>query len=53
MTCIAGVYGMNFDTSKPGNMPELGWPFGYFVALGLMALVGVGMLIYFRVRKWL
>jgi magnesium transporter len=53
MTCIAGVYGMNFDRGQPGNMPELGWPYGYLIALGLMALVGVAMLIYFRVRKWL
>jgi magnesium transporter len=53
MTCIAGVYGMNFDTSKPANMPELGWPYGYLFALGIMAVVGLGMLLYFRFRKWL
>jgi magnesium transporter len=53
MTCIAGVYGMNFDTDRPGNMPELDWPYGYLFALGLMALVGVGMLLYFRIRRWL
>jgi len=34
MTCIAGVYGMNFDTTQSGNMPELGWPYGYLFALG-------------------
>ncbi|MBN1769910.1 MAG: magnesium/cobalt transporter CorA [Deltaproteobacteria bacterium] len=53
MTCIAGVYGMNFDREQAGNMPELGWPYGYLFALGLMALVGVGMLLYFRIRRWL
>jgi magnesium transporter len=53
MTCIAGVYGMNFETSRPGNMPELTWPFGYLFALGLMLAVGLGMLAYFRWRKWL
>ena len=53
MTCIAGVYGMNFDRGQAGNMPELGWPYGYLFALGLMALVGLGMLLYFRIRRWL
>jgi magnesium transporter len=53
MTCIAGIYGMNFDTSQPGNMPELGWPYGYLFALGLMALVGGLLLAYFRIRRWL
>ncbi|MBI5488691.1 MAG: magnesium/cobalt transporter CorA [Deltaproteobacteria bacterium] len=53
MTCIAGVYGMNFDTGQSGNMPELGWPYGYLFALGLMAVVGIALLIYFRVRRWL
>lgn len=53
MTCIAGVYGMNFDREQPGNMPELGWPYGYFFALGLMVVVGVSLLVYFRIRRWL
>jgi|SRR5205085_1256789 len=35
-TLIAGVYGMNFH-----NFPELSWPFGYPMALGLMALSAV------------
>ena len=46
-TLIAGIYGMNFD-----NMPELGWPFGYFAALGLMATIMVGAATYFRRRNW-
>ncbi|MFW5856412.1 MAG: magnesium/cobalt transporter CorA [Planctomycetota bacterium] len=45
---IAGVYGMNFE-----YMPELGFRYGYFVCLGLMATVAGGMLIYFRRRGWL
>lgn len=31
MTFVAGIYGMNFDV-----MPELLWPCGYWVALGIM-----------------
>lgn len=49
---IAAVYGMNFDRSSPFNMPELGWRFGYPVALTLMVGVGLGMLLWFRRRGW-
>ncbi len=51
---IAGVYGMNFDPgASPWNMPELKWIYGYPFALGLMALVAVGLLIFFWYRGWL
>lgn len=48
LTFIAGVYGMNFK-----NMPELEWHNGYFYALGLMAVVGIGMFIFSIRNKWL
>ncbi len=47
LTFIAGVYGMNFY-----NMPELEWRYGYSVVWGIMALVFLGMVIYFRKKKW-
>ncbi|HJO04900.1 MAG TPA: magnesium transporter CorA family protein [Acidobacteriota bacterium] len=47
MTLIAGIYGMNFQ-----NMPELAWPLGYFMALGVMGLTGIGLLLLFRVKGW-
>ena len=51
---IAGVYGMNFDTSISNwNMPELGWVFGYPAVLLLMLFVGAGMLLFMRSRRWL
>lgn len=54
LTFIAGVYGMNFDTSKSWwNMPELGWYFGYPFALLLMLMVALGQMIFFRRRGWL
>jgi magnesium transporter len=54
LTFIAGIYGMNFDPGKsPLNMPELGWYYGYPFALGLMAVVGIAMLFYFRRKRWL
>ena len=48
LTFIAGVYGMNF-----AYMPELKWRYGYFIALGLMGIVAVLMVIFFRKKKWL
>ncbi len=54
LTLIAGIYGMNFNPEKSIlNMPELNWYFGYPFALGLMAIVGVGMLFYFKRKKWI
>lgn len=47
LTFIVGVYGMNFD-----NMPELHWKYGYFIILGFMLLLLIGMIIYFKKRKW-
>ncbi|UCH12395.1 MAG: magnesium/cobalt transporter CorA [Candidatus Omnitrophota bacterium] len=46
LTFITGVYGMNFR-----NMPELLWSWGYFGALGLMLLIGLGMVVYFRKKQ--
>jgi len=48
LTFIVGLYGMNFK-----YMPELEWRWGYPLVLLLMVLVTVGMLIFFRRKKWL
>ena len=48
LSFIAGVYGMNF-----AFMPELRWKYGYFVVLGVMLAVGLGMLGFFRRKRWL
>jgi len=48
LSFIAGVYGMNFD-----NMPELKTRYGYFVVLGIMALVAISLLFYFRRKGWI
>lgn len=54
LTFIAGIYGMNFDPEKsPFNMPELSWYFGYPMAIVLMVAVGMGVLFYFKRKKWL
>ncbi|MFO0036255.1 MAG: CorA family divalent cation transporter, partial [Planctomycetota bacterium] len=53
LSFIASVYGMNFDTEYPWNMPELGWRFGYLFALGLMAMTALGFVYYFWRKGWL
>lgn len=53
LSFIAGLYGMNFDTKHPTNMPELGWSHGYWFALGLMATSTLLFLGYFWRKGWL
>lgn len=48
LTFLAGVYGMNFDV-----MPELHYANAYFILLGVMAAVALGMLALFRLRGWI
>jgi magnesium transporter len=53
LSFIAGLYGMNFKGEKsPWNMPELDWYFGYPFALGLMLLVAIGIVIFFRKKGY-
>jgi magnesium transporter len=47
LTFIVGVYGMNFD-----NMPELHTKNGYFVVMGIMLVIVVVMVAYFKKKKW-
>jgi magnesium transporter len=47
-TLIAGVYGMNFE-----HMPELGWTYGYPLALAAMALISGGLWVWFKRSGWL
>jgi magnesium transporter len=46
-TLIASIYGMNFK-----HMPELGWEFGYPMAIGLMVLSAILPFLYFRRKGW-
>jgi magnesium transporter len=54
LSFIAGIYGMNFDTSaSPWNMPELKWPYGYEFSLFLMLATAASMLLVFRHFGWI
>jgi magnesium transporter len=47
-TLVASIYGMNFEA-----MPELGWRFGYPLALGLMIVSAILPYLFFKRRGWL
>ncbi|MBC8465597.1 magnesium/cobalt transporter CorA [bacterium] len=47
LTFIAGVYGTNFH-----YLPELQFKYSYFIMWGIMVLVALVMLIYFKMNKW-
>jgi len=47
LTVIVGIYGMNFK-----NMPELDNPYGYFICLGILLSIFIGMLFFFKRRGW-
>jgi magnesium transporter len=47
LTLVAGVYGMNFE-----HMPELKYQAAYFICLGAMGTLAVGMLVAFWRKGW-
>jgi len=54
LTFIAGIYGMNFNPdASPFNMPELNWRYGYLFFWGLMGMAAIGLVIFFKKKKWL
>ena len=53
LSFLTGLYGMNFDTGSPYNMPELGWRYGYPALLALMFGIALALVGYFRHKRWL
>jgi magnesium transporter len=48
LTFIAGIYGTNFD-----YLPELKFKYSYFWMLGIMLVLAIGMVIFFKRKRWL
>ena len=48
LTFIAGIYGMNFE-----YIPELKYHYAYFILWGIMIVITITMLLYFKRKKWL
>ncbi|SDJ18081.1 magnesium/cobalt transporter CorA [Salimicrobium halophilum] len=47
LTFIAGVYGMNF-----AYMPELDYKYSYFIIWGIMIMMTVAMVVFFKKKGW-
>jgi magnesium transporter len=47
LTFIAGIYGTNFD-----YIPELSYHNSYFIMWTVMIILALGMIIYFKRKKW-
>jgi magnesium transporter len=47
-TLVGTVYGMNFE-----HMPELGWYYGYPLAIALMVAISTALYVVFKRRNWL
>lgn len=47
ITFVVGIYGMNFT-----HMPELTWRWGYLLVWMIILAIVVGMLVFFRRKKW-
>ncbi|NWF89417.1 MAG: magnesium/cobalt transporter CorA [Ignavibacteriaceae bacterium] len=53
LTFIVGIYGMNFNTSVSAyNMPELNWKYGYLFIMILMVVISLGLVVFFKRKKW-
>jgi magnesium transporter len=48
LSFLTGIYGMNFQ-----HMPELEWEYGYFSLWLFMITLTLGLIIYFKRKKWL
>ena len=47
LTFLVGVYGMNFK-----HMPELYYAYGYYIVVAVMVIIALGMVYYFKKKKW-
>lgn len=48
LSFVVGLYGMNFE-----YIPELKWQYGYYMVIGICCLISLGMLYFFRKRRWI
>ena len=48
LTFIAGIYGTNFE-----YLPELHYKYSYYIFWGVMIVVAVSLLFFFKRKKWL
>lgn len=47
LTLITGIYGMNI------GLPIAGHPLAFIIIVGVLAIIVIGMLIYFKYKEWI
>jgi len=52
LSFLAGIYGMNFERDV-GNMPELGWKYGYAFFWGSVVVIVSGLFIWLKRKRWI
>jgi len=52
LTFVAGIYGMNFNTDSPWNMPELNWYLGYPFFWLIIVIIAISLFIFFWKKGW-
>lgn len=53
LTFIVGIYGMNFRPEAGFlNMPEINWKYGYITVMGIMLLIALSLIYFFKKKKW-
>lgn len=50
LTLIAGIYGTNF---KPGQIPEVTSPFGFYIMIAIMVTVASSLALIFKRKGWI
>jgi magnesium transporter len=48
LTLVSGIYGMNFAV-----LPGAEHPYGFWITLGIMGVIVLAMLAYFKFRRWI
>jgi len=52
LSFLAGIYGMNFETQL-GNMPELGWKYGYAFFWVMVVVIVCGLFFWLKRKRWI
>jgi magnesium transporter len=52
LSFLAGIYGMNFERDV-GNMPELGWKYGYVFFWFMVVVIVAGLWIWLKRKRWI
>jgi magnesium transporter len=52
LSFLAGIYGMNFER-EVGNMPELGWKYGYMFFWAMVVVIVGGLFVWLKRKRWI